>query len=185
MKLLLIKRIYKQCCLCMYSFIFINKKKNKKYFIDNCYLYFNYYIIAFVCIRCNTVTWAVVSPADNSTGLDNLFLSAAAKSPTEAVVTGVLAQSYTVDGSTFGTSKNDYLTPSQDVSVTGGGLYAAVGSGLKYNGLSTSKTGEKWTNYDLGVNATLWPARYGAFPSENAYFITAGNFPTAGSSSGH
>jgi len=45
--------------------------------------------------------------------------------------------------------------------------------------IATSKTGEKWTNYDLGVNETLFPARYAAFPTDSTFYATAGVFPTA------
>ena len=42
------------------------------------------------------------------------------------VVTGALAQAFTVDGTKFKDSDNEYLDPCQDIEITPSGLYGIV-----------------------------------------------------------
>jgi len=124
-------------------------------------------------------TWLAVWP-DNSTKTPaNLFLSAVVRTRTSVVVTGVLAQAYSIDGTSFDDSLNDYLEPSQDAECMPDGDFAIVVAGNKVNGVATSHTGATWTNIDMGVNSTIWLARYGAFPTQSTWFVTAGVFPTS------
>jgi photosystem II stability/assembly factor-like uncharacterized protein len=123
-------------------------------------------------------TWASVWPDADTKNPVDLFLGTAVKSRTSVVVTGVFAQHYTVDGTKFTASSNDYFEPAQDAGVMPGGDFGIVVTG-KVNGVATSRTGALWTNFDMGVNMTLWPARYGSFPSQNTWYVSAGNFPTS------
>jgi hypothetical protein len=111
---------------------------------------------------------------------------------TSVVVTGVLAQAYSIDGTSFDDSLNDYLEPSQDAECMPDGDFAIVVAGNKVNGVATSHTGATWTNIDMGVNSTIWLARYGAyfllpspillifslwivgaFPTQSTWFVTS------------
>lgn len=114
----------------------------------------------------------------------NLFLAAAARDSTSAIITGVIDQMYTTNGTGFEASKNDFLSPSQDAAVMPGGNFAIAQEGAKSNGVATSKTGALWTKFDLGVNATLFPARYGAYPTDTTWYVSAGSFPTSNSIQG-
>lgn len=127
-------------------------------------------------------TWSPVWPDPSTKDKFNLFIAAAVKSENEAIVTGALFNTYTVDGNHFNTSKNEFLDPSQDAGVTPGGLYAIVIAGAKAQGVATSKTGEKWVTHQLAgpdVNLTIYPPRYGSYPSDTVWYLTTGNFPTS------
>jgi hypothetical protein len=50
-----------------------------------------------------------------------------------------------------------------------------------YNGATISADGKTWTQSDIGLDAALYPARYGAFPSENTWFVSAGTWPMTAS----
>lgn len=125
------------------------------------------------------VTWDEVWPDNSTKEKFNLFLSTAVKSENEAIVTGVLFQAFTTDGGHFDGSKNEFVEPSQDAHVTPGGLYAIVIDGNKAAGVATSKTGASWTTHQLTANVTLYPPRYGSYPTDTTWYLTAGLFPTA------
>jgi photosystem II stability/assembly factor-like uncharacterized protein len=124
-------------------------------------------------------TWTSVWPDADTKNPGNLFLASATKSTTQTVVTGVLVNEFTTDGTKFTGSSNDFLSPAQDVEIMKGGDFATVLFGGKVNGVAISRTGAVWTNHDMGVNSTLWPARYGSFPSASTWYVSAGNFPTS------
>eukprot|EP00462_Mataza_sp_D1_P024173 CAMPEP_0175144230 /NCGR_PEP_ID=MMETSP0087-20121206/13995_1 /TAXON_ID=136419 /ORGANISM="Unknown Unknown, Strain D1" /LENGTH=498 /DNA_ID=CAMNT_0016428633 /DNA_START=47 /DNA_END=1543 /DNA_ORIENTATION=+ len=125
------------------------------------------------------ITWKQVWP-DNTTKVGfNLMLASACKDAKTAVVTGALFQTYTTDGEHFKASPTDILDASQDAKIIPGtGEFAIATTGTSFNGVATSPTGETWKNYDLGVNITLFQARYGAYPSATTWYINAGTFPT-------
>lgn len=125
------------------------------------------------------LTWTQVFPTGAKPDF-NIFLAAGVKSATEAVVSGVLFQTYTTDGQTFNSSKDDFLDPAQDIAVTPGGTY-----GLPYVGntcgMGTSEDGEVWKLFDMKANCTIYPPRYISMPSNDVWYISAGNFPTSSS----
>lgn len=126
------------------------------------------------------VTWKPVWPTGPNATAFNIFLASAVKSPSSAVVAGALFETYTKDGTHFNVSKNGFVSPAQDAHVMPGGDFALVGQfgGNTSNGIATSSDGVQWTPVNMkGVNETLFPARYGAFPSATTWFVTAGLFP--------
>jgi photosystem II stability/assembly factor-like uncharacterized protein len=126
------------------------------------------------------ITWNQVWPdSSNSTKFD-LLLASAVKSADEAVVTGVLFQLHTDDGKTFKSSINEFLTPSQDAKVipAPSSEFAIAVAGNKNNGVATSKDGTAWKTFTIPANASIYPARYGAYPTASTWYLTAGSFPT-------
>lgn len=123
------------------------------------------------------VTWNTLN---SSKPVSDLFLAAACKSETEAVITGVLDNSYTTDGANFEVSKNDFFDPSQDAKVIKhSGEFAIMVQGSKANGVATSKDGKRWKNFDIGADPAVFPSRYGAFPSATTWYVSAGTFPSS------
>ena len=45
------------------------------------------------------------------------------------------------------------------------------------NGVSVTLDGTTWTQSDIGTDSVLYPARYGSFPSESTWFVSAGTWP--------
>jgi len=124
------------------------------------------------------VTWNAVWPTPDTKNPANLFLGGAVKSRTQAVITGVLNQEYSTDGTLFNASSNDFVTPAQDAGVEPDGDFGMVIASAKANGFASSKTGNVWTNFDLGTNSSLYLARYGSWPIQTVWYATAGLFPT-------
>jgi len=123
------------------------------------------------------LTWETVFPGNTSQPKFDIFLSAAAKSLDHVVVGGALFQVYSTDGYYFNASKNDYVTPSQDAEIVPGGLFALIGENGKCNGVATSLTGNLWKCLDIGVNASLFPVRYGSMPTKDTWYVTSGYWP--------
>lgn len=122
-------------------------------------------------------TWAVVP----DTSKPNLYLKTVVKDEKSAVVSGVIDQMYSSDGSTFKASTNAFVNPAQDGNVIPGSTpsFGLVGTGGAHNGILKSVTGQKWEfSTPLPDNATTFPARYAAFASESTWFVSAGDFPT-------
>jgi len=128
-------------------------------------------------------TWEIVYPGNQSQPKFDIFLAAAAKSKKNVVVGGVIFQTYSTDGYYFNASIGDYLIPSQDAEVIPGGEFALISTSNKCNGVSTSFLGKFWKCFDTGLNATLFPARYGSFPTKSTWYVTAGTWPQNTSSS--
>jgi photosystem II stability/assembly factor-like uncharacterized protein len=127
-------------------------------------------------------TWTAVYPTNASQPAFNIFLATAAAKENSAAVSGALYQTYTTDGDHFEASTNGVLSPAQDASVLPGGSLALVGGPFGgANGVATSMDGKVWTGFDIGLNATIFLARYGAFPSDTTWYVTAGNFPSSNS----
>jgi photosystem II stability/assembly factor-like uncharacterized protein len=125
------------------------------------------------------VTWNAVYPAGGKPGA-NLYLASVVKDKQDAVVSGAFAQVYTTDGTNFNASTNARLSPGQDAGVTPGGKYALVAmDGLQNtNGVLLSDDGKTWSfSADIGLNATQYGARYGSFPSDTTWYVTAGTWP--------
>lgn len=123
--------------------------------------------------------WTVVWPDPDTKETFNLFLGGAAKSTEEALITGLVAQTYTTDGTKFQESVQDVFSPAQDAEVLPNGLYGIATQGLHFNGVATSESGAKWQNIDIGANGTIYRSRYSAYPTEKTFYVTAGVFPTA------
>lgn len=126
------------------------------------------------------VTWNPVWPTGPNATAFNIFLASVVKSNTSAVVAGALFRTYTTDGNTFQGSTNGLMSPAQGGSIMANGDYALVGPQGSQNGYATSTDGKTWTPVDIGVNASLFPARYGSFPDSQNFYVTAGLFPNTG-----
>jgi photosystem II stability/assembly factor-like uncharacterized protein len=124
-------------------------------------------------------SWNKVWPDNTTQNPANLFLGAACRGRTSAVITGVITEQWTADGNTFKPSTNDFVTPAQDAGNVPDGDFGITINNGKYNGIATSKTGLSWTNFDYGANATLFPSRYGSWPTATTWYATGGNFPTS------
>lgn len=130
-------------------------------------------------------TWSKVYPAANGTAGLDLYLAAATRSLTSSVISGVTSQLYTTDGVTFSKSANGLLFPAQDAHVLpdggdgGSGPFAIVGSSIvltSQNGVATSTDGKKWSFHKIGLSSKGYGARYGAFPTETTWYVTAGSW---------
>ena len=129
-------------------------------------------------------TWSVVWPAGNCTRYDfNLFLSAATRDAEHAVVGGSFFQMWTGDGSHFNSAINNFGSPPQDAGIIPGSNKFALVSGKETvaggNSVDVSDSGLKYTRIsipDTVINSTEYLARYGAFPSESTWYVTAGDF---------
>ena len=129
-------------------------------------------------------TWDVVWPAGNCTAIDfNLFLSAAVRDDTHAVVGGSFFQTWTETGEAFYPAINNFGTPPQDAGVIpGSGKFALVSGKERRVGGNSVDVSENGLNYtrisipDTAVNSSNHLARYGAFPSKDVWYITAGTF---------
>jgi hypothetical protein len=100
------------------------------------------------------------------------------------VLGGALFQVFSTDGSYFNPSINDYLSPSQDAEiVSGNNHFALIGQSGKCNGVATSALGKLWECADIGVNATLFPVRYGSMPTKDTWYVTSGMWPEDSSDS--
>jgi hypothetical protein len=80
------------------------------------------------------IHWAQVFPDNSTKEKLNLYLAAASKSATAAVVTGVFYDAYSTDGSKFTASKNEFVDPAQDAKVIPDGRFAIVIDGNKAQG---------------------------------------------------
>lgn len=129
-------------------------------------------------------TWTRIFPAPGDKPKPDLFLASAIKDENSAIVTGVLFQAYTTTGTYFNSSKNEFVEPSQDAKVTPGGLFAIVVDGNSGSGIATSKTGEVWQTAQLTANISIYPPRYGAYPTDTTWYLSAGNFPTSSAKKG-
>jgi len=128
------------------------------------------------------VTWKETYPGDGEPKFD-IFLSAAAKSLNNVIVGGALFQVYSTDGTFFNASIDDFVTPSQDAEIIPGGEFVLIGENGKCNGVATSMLGKIWKCMDIGVNSTLFPVRYGSFPTKNTWYVTSGEWPDEASNS--
>lgn len=129
-------------------------------------------------------SWAEVPHA----GFSMMFLDTAVASPTSAVVGGVgffwgvNGVEFTNDGQNFLASKElDYVEETQNVEVIRGtNKFALTGEFDKINGVAVSSDGgENYDHFDIGVDGNAYGARYGAYPSANTWYITAGSWPAA------
>jgi photosystem II stability/assembly factor-like uncharacterized protein len=123
------------------------------------------------------VTWNMVYPGNASQPKFDIFLSAAAKSLKSVVVGGALFQVFSTDGNFFNASLNDYVSPSQDAEIVPGGHFALIGESGKCNGVATSEFGKIWKCTDIGVNASIFPVRYGSMPTKDTWYVTSGEWP--------
>lgn len=118
------------------------------------------------------VTWAVLP----GTNLPNLYMATAVKDEKDVVVSGVFDQRYSLDGASFNMSTNLELNPAQDAKIIPGkkAHYAL----MVPKGVATSDSGKLWSTTSLQQNITIFPSRYGAFPSETTWYVNTGAFPT-------
>jgi hypothetical protein len=127
------------------------------------------------------LTWKSVFPSSGQPLQFNILIAASAASPSSAIVAGALSQHYTTDGSAFQTSTDEFITPAQSTAVLPGGGYIMVAEGHsnRTNGIATSKDGKTWKE---GGNVQLsddYGCRYGAFPTNRTFYVTAGAWPYA------
>lgn len=125
------------------------------------------------------LTWAQTFPSGVQPLEFNILVAASAASPSSAIVAGALSEHYTTDGSKFHTSSDEFLVPAQSTAVLPGGGYIMVAEGHsnRTNGVATSVDGKRWKE---GGNVQLsdkYGSRYGAFPTNLTFYLTAGNWP--------
>jgi len=113
-----------------------------------------------------------------------MFLGAAmSKKDGSAVVADELTILYNNASATAGSYQfshgyGDYLASSQNVEVFNGNWYGAAGEdeANNGNGVSISTDGGKdWKWYNISILNTF--ARYGAYPSQTTWYISAGEWP--------
>lgn len=126
-------------------------------------------------------TWQVQS---GGKGAFDIFLGTAVKNGTSVVVTGAAHNSFTTDGATFSPSKNLWLSSTPSVGIVRGGggsstqLFATAYATESNSGVGTSVDGKVWTKHSLtGLDPTYFQARYGSWPAECTWYLSAGAFP--------
>lgn len=116
-----------------------------------------------------------------------MFMQVATPTATSGVVGGIgmfgifAGSVYTQDGQTFNASINDVMqSECQSVQAIRGvkGGFGLAGLYDQVNGAAVSMDGGRtFKNIDAGL-PDYTPARYGAFPSANTWYITAGQWPS-------
>ena len=95
-------------------------------------------------------------------------------------MSGAIAQSHTTDGEHF-VSGGPILCPSQDIGVIPeSNDFALVAQCSKGQGVYRSSDGAKYEAFVIPetlLNNTIEMVRYGAFPSANTWYVTAGTWP--------
>jgi len=128
------------------------------------------------------VTWDVI-PAKQAF---NIFLDVAVASEQSAVVSGVIEQEHTVDGKSF-IGGGPYLCPAEDIGILPDSKeFALVGECANGNEVALSQRGAVYTAKPIPtsiLNQTFQLVRFGAFPSEKTWYVSAGTFPTTPSPS--
>jgi hypothetical protein len=115
-------------------------------------------------------------------GFLNLDLALNEKGNTVMASAGSLL--YSVDGKSF---EKRAACSSQNVEAFGDSSFVAAGlctgiyspnKGTHYNGGALSTDGGNYFYpFDTGMNKTIHPARYGAYPSDSVWYISAGTWP--------
>ena len=122
-------------------------------------------------------TWK--APGNQSASF-NIYLDASAASTTAAVVSGVFTQEHTTDGTNF-IAGGPVFCPAQDIGVVPAtNEFALIAQCENGQGVYTSKDGSKYIAHSIPttlLNNTYQLVRYGAFPSETTWYVTAGTFP--------
>jgi len=87
------------------------------------------------------------------------------------------------NGETY-TRVPDIVAGSQSANSFGSSSFGVTGpivskeAKSQVNGVAVSLDDAKsWSMYDIGLNATNYPARYGAFPSDTTWYVSAGHWP--------
>eukprot|EP00943_MAST-04B_sp_MAST-4B-sp1_P008986 g8986.t1 len=130
-------------------------------------------------------TWEQIFPKNQSKFDLNLFLTTQVKDADHAIVAGAFYNTYTEDGGKKVNVAIDYFhSPAQGSGIIPGSEEFVIISGKETcaggNSLGVSKTGYDYTKIvlpDSVLNSTNFLARYGAFPTKNVWYITAGTFP--------
>lgn len=92
---------------------------------------------------------------------------------------GVGGTYYTTDGKTFSVSLNVGLVTTQAMYSLGDNTFAYVGQDNRNEGVAESANGgERFTGHfwPKGFSADA-PARYGAFPSKDVWYVSGGTWP--------
>jgi len=110
-----------------------------------------------------------------------MFLDAGVSPTTEtsAAIAGALVSEYTTDGQNFEKSKLFALGASQSAEAIGDNGFGLTGSFGSKNGIAVSSNGgASYHIVDIpDLDPNFYPARYGAFPSETTWYVTAGTWP--------
>ena len=115
-------------------------------------------------------------------GSSLLLLDAGSNSPTSAVINGLFGAQYTTDGKTFTASKGGG-GQGQSVEGFGKNSYGITGA-FGGSGVAVSTDGGA-TFTAHSASAALdqnHPARYGAFPSDTTWYVSAGAWPQSSKS---
>ena len=131
-------------------------------------------------------TWKQIFPKNQSKFDLNLFLTTQVKDEKHAIMAGAFYNAFTEDGEKVNVAIDFFHSPSQGSGIIPGKNEFVIISGKETsvggNSLGISKTGYDYTKFpipDSVLNSTDFLARYGAFPSEDVWYITAGTFPSA------
>jgi hypothetical protein len=140
---------------------------------------------AFVAAGSNGVGAEVLKTADSGKTFNSeaapgafLLLDAGSNSPTSAVVNGLFGAHYTTDGKTFQAAKGGG-GEGQSVEGFGKNSYGIVGA-FGGNGVAVSTDGGATFTAHSASSAldNQHPARYGAYPSDTTWYVSAGAWPT-------
>lgn len=130
-------------------------------------------------------TWKEIFPLNQSKFDLNLFLTTQVRDAEHAIMAGAFYNAYTQDGKKVDVSIDYFHSPAQGSGIIPGDDEFAIISGKETiaggNSIGVSKTGFDYSKIvlpDSVLNSTDFLARYGAFPSEKVWYITAGSFPT-------
>lgn len=106
-----------------------------------------------------------------------ILLDTEAQSPTKAASSGLFGAEYTLNGQDF--ERSIVLGGGQDLEKFGTKGYAMVDEG----GILVSKDGGiGYSKHTMtGIDIQTYPPRYGSFPSDNVWYISMGQFPSASS----
>lgn len=121
---------------------------------------------------------ATFNRAGNVTGM--MMLDAGALDASRAVVNGLFAAQYTTDGGATWKPSTGGGGQGQSCEGFGTASFGIAGGCGGKNGIAVSTDGGKtFTAYDSGLNSTAgYSARYGAYPSDKVWYVTAGSWPS-------
>jgi len=111
-----------------------------------------------------------------------IMLDVAFQSETNGVSSGLglgkTPNCVSTDGKSMDESKDlELQAECQSAELVGGGGFGLTGQFGKIGGVAISKDGETYKKFDAGFPAE-YPARYGAFPTADTWYVAGGSFPT-------
>lgn len=106
-----------------------------------------------------------------------ILLGTASLSPEKAFAAGLLSGEYTLDGGASGSMKSSILLGGgQSVESFGTKSYAVAGG---TSVAVSTDSGILFEEHKLaGLDTKTYPGRYGSYPSDTTWYVSAGTFPT-------